>query len=115
MGIFKKKTEYTSEDTSEETRALIGRMHVIEDWIRQLQSDVNLGWITEEQYFEQIAPFKKELASIEYLCTNSVNTDSKLFDDLMGNPVQWLDEIFGDAFNNKVHEAVDEIDEERKK
>lgn len=91
MGVFKKKAEIV--EPSEETQKLLDRIKVLEEWIRQKQSDVNLGWISAEQYFEDIAGFKKELAVIEYLIRGEVNENSRIFDDLMGKPMELLDEI----------------------
>ena len=86
MGIFKKKAECV--EPSEETQKLLDRIKVLEEWIRQKQSDVNLGWISAEQYFDDIAGFKKELAVIEYLIRGEVNENSRIFDncilDLIG-------------------------------
>lgn len=99
-----------------EVRKLLERMNVIGEWIRQEQTKYNFGEISKEQYDQEFLEFEKELAAIEYLINGKVEAvNQKVFDDLMGNPIQWLNEIMGSyTYDKKVHDAIEEVENGRR-
>ena len=103
--LWKKKIEepkLTDEDVK-----ILERLEVMKEHVRQLQSDKNLGVITEMEYNRRMNPIVRELEAME----RSVSKDS--FDEQMGHPIEWLDDLFGDAFNEKVHEKISEVEDDR--
>lgn len=101
--LWKKKTEepkLTDEDVK-----ILERLEVMKEHVRQLQSDKNLGVITEMEYNRRMNPIVRELEAME----RSVSKES--FDEQMGHPMEWLDDLFGDAFNQQVHEKIEEVED----
>ena len=99
-----------------EVRKLLERMDIIGEWIRQEQTKYNFGEISKEEYEKKFLEFEKELAAIEYLINGKIEAvNEKVFDDLMGNPIQWLNEIMGSyTYDKKVHDAIEEVENGRK-
>ena len=99
-----------------EVRKLLERMDIIGEWIRQEQTKYNFGEISKEEYEKEFLEFEKELAAIEYLINGKIEAvNEKVFDDLMGNPIQWLNEIMGSyTYDKKVHDAIEEVENGRK-
>lgn len=94
----KKKSELSVDD-----QRLLERLDNIKEYVRQLQSDLNFGYITEQEYVRLIDPIVKELAEME----KAKYKDS--FDEQMGKPIQWLDEIFKTDFDDRVHNEIERV------
>lgn len=86
----KKKSELSADD-----QRLLERLDNIKEYVRELQSDLNFGYITEQEYVRLIDPIVKELAEMEKVKYK----DS--FDEQMGKPIEWLEEIFKKNENGK--------------
>lgn len=100
--VFKRKRD---SELSLDDQRLLERLDNIKEYVRQLQSDLNFGYITEREYEVRIAPILGELAEME----KAKNIES--FDDMMGNPIRWLEELFHteEYYDDKVHEAIEGV------
>lgn len=96
----KKKSELSVDD-----QRLLERLDNIKEYVRQLQSDLNFGYITEREYEVRIAPILGELTEME----RSKNAES--FDEQMGSPLKWLDELFNTStyYDDRVHDEIDRV------
>ena len=70
-----------------------------------MQSELNFGYIGEQEYVRLIDPIVKELAEMEKVKYK----DS--FDEQMRKPIQWLDEIFNTDkdFDDRVHNEIERV------
>lgn len=96
---LKKKKKLTDEDLR-----VLERLRNMEEYVRQLQSDLNYGVISEFHYKRVMMPILEELTEMER--ARNIET----FDKQMGNPMDFLDTIF---FNKTVHDAIEEVDNDR--
>jgi len=94
----KKKSELSADD-----QRLLERLDNIKEYVRQLQSDLNFGYITEQEYVRLIDPIVKELAEME----KAKYKDS--FDEQMEKPIEWLNEIFKTDFDDRVHNEIERV------
>ena len=102
IGIFKRKKK---SELSVDDQRLLERLDNIKEYVRELQSELNFGYITEQEYVRLIDPIVKELAEME----NAKYKDS--FDEQMGKPIQWLDEIFNTEknYDDRVHNEIERV------
>lgn len=114
--LFKKKEE-KSELTQKQAERLYGRAEVLMMAIRQLYTDLYFGYISREEFDAQKAEIDDEYISlIEIAKGKRTEENQKVFDNLMGNPIPWLDEIFGnETYDGKVHKEIEQIYDDRKK
>ena len=96
----KKKSELSVDD-----QRLLERLDNIKEYVRELQSELNFGYIGEAEYVRLIDPIVKELAEMEKAKYKD------LFDEQMGKPIQWLDEIFNTDknFDDRVHNEIERV------
>lgn len=94
--IFKKKPKISEED-----KKILEKLDAMKEYVRQLQSDLNFGLINQNQYEVRIHPILVELREMEQ--AKNIET----FDEMMGHPMEWMDELF--RFEDK---AVKEIENE---
>ncbi len=94
----KKKSELSVDD-----QRLLERLDNIKEYVRELQSELNFGYITEQEYVRLIDPIVKELAEMEKA------KYKESFDNQMGKPIQWLDEIFKTDFDDRVHNEIERV------
>ena len=105
IGLFTNKKLFKRETISEEDEKILERLDKIKEYVRQLQSDLNFGYITENQYEVRIFPILEEICELEKLKdVDSVKVEK---------PVDWLGQIFGETYNSKIHEMIEEIESER--
>ena len=109
MKIFGKKEEVV-EETPDYVKKIEEQIEILRKLIYQTQSDYNFGAISEEEYTEKMEEIKKTIEVSKYALTGEVDTTSQYFNEMMGNPIEWLN----DLFNTAVHKKIDEIDEGRK-
>lgn len=93
------------EEVTEEAQKILERLEDIKKYVRQLQSDLNFGYITENQYEVRMFPIIEEICELEKL----KDVESAKVE----KPVDWLGQIFGEAYNSKIHEMIEEIESER--
>ena len=93
------------EEVTEEAQKILERLDDIKKYVRQLQSDLNFGYITENQYEVRMFPIIEEICELEKL----KDVESAKVE----KPVDWLGQIFSEAYNSKIHEMIEEIESER--
>ena len=93
------------EEVTEEAQKILERLEDIKKYVRQLQSDLNFGYITENQYEVRMFPIIEEICELEKL----KDVESAKVE----KPVDWLGQIFGEIYNSKIHEMIEEIESER--
>lgn len=98
---FKKKNK-TVPLTQKEAAVLLGRVDILKDWIRQMYSDLYLGFISKDEFDTRKANIDEEIESLIELAKGERNDrNQQVFDDLMGHPMDWLEEIFKKNENGK--------------
>lgn len=114
--LFKKKTkteeienDYKSvEELTEKDIKVLKRLSFLRHYDEELDRMHRLGEITKAEYVKE----KNDLViKLDELCESLEGRGESYreqFDNMMGNPIEWLDEIF----NQQVHEAIDECYEE---
>ena len=100
--LFRKKEQ----PISEENRKILERLSAMKEYVRQLQTQLNYGEINELQYQVRISPILRQLDEME----RAMNEDS--FDEQMGRPLEFLEEIFKTDYNREVHKAIEECERE---
>ena len=100
--LFKRKEQ----PMSEENRKILERFSAMKEYVRQLQTQLNYGEINELQYQVRISPILRQLDEME----RAMNEDS--FDEQMGRPLEFLEEIFKTDFNREVHKAIERVEDE---
>ena len=100
--LFKRKEQ----PMSEENRKILERLSAMKEYVRQLQTQLNYGEINELQYQVRISPILRQLDEME----RAMNEDS--FDEQMGRPLEFLEEIFKTDFNREVHKAIERVEDE---
>lgn len=93
------------EEVTEEAQKILERLEDIKKYVRQLQSDLNFGYITENQYEVRMFPIIEEICELEKL--------KDVENAKVEKPVDWLGQIFGETYNSKIHEMIEEIESER--
>lgn len=73
-------------ELSAEQKEWLERIGILRERVHQLDSDVNLAYITERKKIETASQIIKDLEKLE----REVNG----FDEMMGNPIDFLEEIF---------------------
>lgn len=86
--MFKrKKIEPPSKEVMEEiTRAdevKLNRIKALKEYVHQLDTDRNMGRITNTEWYREILKVEREVSAME---------NKQAFDEMMGNPLDW--EIF---------------------
>lgn len=102
--FFKKKNkkEEIVMLSPKEAQVLLGRVDILKDWIRQMYSDLYLGKISKEEFDARKQEIDSEIQSITEIAKGERNEENqKVFDDLMGHPIDWLDELFGSVKKEK--------------
>ena len=105
IGLFTNKKLFQRETISKDDEKILERLDKIKEYVRQLQSDLNFGYITENQYEVRMFPILEEIYELEKLKDVESEKAEK--------PVDWLGEIFGETYNTKIHEMIEEIENER--
>ena len=100
--LFKKKPQ----QMSDENRKILERLSAMKEYVRQLQTQLNYGEINELQYQVRISPILRQLDEME----RAMNEDS--FDEQMGRPLEFLEEIFKTDYNREVHKAIEKCEGE---
>ena len=100
--LFRKKPQ----QMSDENRKILERLSAMKEYVRQLQTQLNYGEINELQYQVRISPILRQLDEME----RAMNEDS--FDEQMGRPLEFLEEIFKTDFNREVHKAIERVEDE---
>ena len=100
--LFKRKEQ----PMSEENRKILERLSAMKEYVRQLQTQLNYGEINELQYQVRISPILRQLDEME----RAMNEDS--FDEQMGRPLEFLEEIFKTDYNREVHKAIERVEDE---
>ena len=100
--LFRKKPQ----QMSDENRKILERLSAMKEYVRQLQTQLNYGEINELQYQVRISPILRQLDEME----RAMNEDS--FDEQMGRPLEFLEEIFKTDYNREVHKAIEECERE---
>lgn len=95
----KKKSELSVDD-----QRLLERIDNLKEYVRQLQSDLNFGYITQREYEVRIAPILSEITEMER-ARNIATPDEQ------ANPTSWLDELFNSEkyYDDKVHEQIEKV------
>ena len=101
--LFRKKPQ----QMSDENRKILERLSAMKEYVRQLQTQLNYGEINELQYQVRISPILRQLDEME----RAMNEDS--FDEQMGRPLEFLEEIFKTDFNREVHKAIERVEVEK--
>ena len=101
--LWKKKIEEPK--LTDEDLKILERLDVIKEQVRQLQSDLNFAKISETEFNRRMSLIVCELEKLEHAVTGEA------FDTMMGHPIEWLDDLFGDSFNEKVHEKISEVED----
>lgn len=102
--LFKKKPQ----PMSEENRKILDRLSAMKEYVRQLQTQLNYGEINQLQYEVRISPILRQLDEME----RAISEDS--FDEQMGRPLEFLEELFKTDFNREVHMAIERVEDESK-
>lgn len=84
--FWKKKKELT-----EEQKTTLARLETIKEYVRQLQSDLNYGIISQIQYEVRMHPILIEIAEFERIM--GVDYEQQ-FDEMMGHPMAWMEDLF---------------------
>lgn len=100
--LFKRKEQ----PMSDENRKILERLSAMKEYVRQLQTQLNYGEINELQYQVRISPVLRQLDEME----RAMNEDS--FDEQMGRPLEFLEEIFKTDYNREVHKAIERVEDE---
>lgn len=100
--LFRKKPQ----QMSDENRKILERLSAMKEYVRQLQTQLNYGEINELQYQVRISPILRQLDEME----RAMNEDS--FDEQMGRPLEFLEEIFKTDYNREVHKAIERVEDE---
>lgn len=100
--FFKKKPQ----QMSDENRKILERLSAMKEYVRQLQTQLNYGEINELQYQVRISPILRQLDEME----RAMNEDS--FDEQMGRPLEFLEELFKTDYNREVHKAIERVEDE---
>ena len=100
--LFRRKDQ----PISEENRKILERLGAMKEYVRQLQTQLNYGEINELQYQVRISPILRQLDEME----KAMNEDS--FDEQMGRPLEFLEEIFKTDYNREVHKAIERVEDE---
>ena len=100
--LFRKKPQ----QMSDENRKILERLSAMKEYVRQLQTQLNYGEINELQYQVRISPILRQLDEME----RAMNEDS--FDEQMGRPLEFLEEIFKTDYNREVHKAIERVENE---
>ena len=100
--LFKKKPQ----QMSDENRKILERLSAMKEYVRQLQTQLNYGEINELQYQVRISPILRQLDEME----RAMSEDS--FDEQMGRPLEFLEEIFKTDYNREVHKAIERVEDE---
>ena len=100
--LFRKKPQ----PISDENRKILERLSAMKEYVRQLQTQLNYGEINELQYQVRISPILRQLDEME----RAMNEDS--FDEQMGRPLEFLEEIFKTDYNREVHKAIERVEDE---
>ena len=100
--LFKKKPQ----PMSEENRNILDRLSAMKEYVRQLQTQLNYGEINQLQYEVRISPILRQLDEME----RAMSEDS--FDEQMGRPIEFLEELFKTDFNREVHMAIERVEDE---
>lgn len=108
MKLFKREEEKEEEQLTLEDCELLEKLDLMKRWVLQLQSDRNLGEMSEEKYQEAIKPVEQAIKKVE------TYKNIEAFDVMMGRPLDFLNDIFGPSdYNEEVHDVIERIDDER--
>ena len=88
--LFKKKTEVEVELTEEDIKTL-RRLEMLRMRYESFKSDHNLEKVDDVRYKEEEEIISNELDELEH---------ASAFDEMMGHPLDYLDEIFHKAVND---------------
>lgn len=100
--LFRKKEQ----PISEENRKILERLSAMKEYVRQLQTQLNYGEINQLQYEVRISPILRQLDEME----RAMNEDS--FDEQMGRPLEFLEELFKTDYDREVHKALERVEDE---
>ena len=100
--LFRKKEQ----PISEENRKILERLSAMKEYVRQLQTQLNYGEINQLQYEVRISPILRQLDEME----RAMSEDS--FDEQMGRPLEFLEELFKTDYDREVHKAVERVENE---
>ena len=96
--LFKKKNRIDEEDLK-----LLERLESIKEYVRQLGSDLNFGYITQQEYEVRIAPILHELEEME-------NAREDIEDSRLGF-MEWLEAVFDskEYYDEAVHKEIGKV------
>ena len=100
--LFRKKPQQMSDGN----RKILERLSAMKEYVRQLQTQLNYGEINELQYQVRISPILRQLDEME----RAMSEDS--FDEQMGRPLEFLEELFKTDYDREVHKAVERVENE---
>ena len=100
--LFRKKEQ----PISEENRKILERLSAMKEYVRQLQTQLNYGEINQLQYEVRISPILRQLDEME----RAMSKDS--FDEQMGRPIEFLEELFKTDYDREVHKAIERVKDE---
>ena len=100
--LFREKPQ----QMSDENRKILERLSAMKEYVRQLQTQLNYGEINELQYQVRISPILRQLDEME----RAMSEDS--FDEQMGRPLEFLEELFKTDYDREVHKAVERVENE---
>jgi len=111
--LFRKKNEAPipvppgeERSLSESEIKILKRLSFLRDYMNEMQHDLLLGKISSVEYVKEENDMIEKLDELCESLGEEKESYHEQFDQMMGEPIQWLDEIF----NQQVHEAVEDCE-----